>query len=143
MVNTMTEETLAPVLRVQDADAAIAWYKRLGFEMDFQHSSEPPFQPGMWESRSASTERTSTTAVVKRGDLVLILSKGTPDTPSSSAVLYLRVADVAPIANDFQVTVQTLQTGGLIGRQIELLDPDGNRIRVAEFAPAPALIWPH
>ncbi len=72
----MTEETLAPVIRVLDADAAIAWYQRLGFEMDFQHSTEPPFQPGVWESRSASTKRTRATAVVKRGDLVLILSIG-------------------------------------------------------------------
>ena len=137
----MTEETLAPVIRILDADVAIAWYQRLGFDMDFQHSSEPSIQPGVWESKSASTKRTSTTAVLKRGDLVLILSNGTPDTPSSNAVLYLRVADVAPIANEFHVAVQNLQTGALIGRQIELLDPDGNRIRVLDFAPAPKA-WP-
>lgn len=119
----MTKETLAPVLRVQDTDAAIAWYERLGFGVDYQHSSGPALS--------------RTVAVLKRGELVLLLSNRDEDTPSSNSVVYLRVADVAPIANEFVLPVQNLQSGALIGRQVELRDPDGNRILVADFTPAP------
>lgn len=76
-------------------------------------------------------------AVVKRGELVLILSNREEDAPGSDAVVFLGVVDVAPIAKEFEVPVQNLQGGALIGRQIELRDPDGNRIRVVDLTPAP------
>jgi hypothetical protein len=119
----MTKETLAPVLKIGDVDRAIAWYHRLGFDPGFEHSSGPAFS--------------RTTVVVKRGDLILILSNRQEDTPGAEAVVHLRVADVEPIANQFAVPVQTLQDGALVGRHIDLRDPDGNRIRVADLAPAP------
>ena len=122
----MNAEALAPVLRIGNPSAAIAWYQRLGFDVDFEHSSEPS---GGKEIRN--------TAVVKRGDLILVLSNREEDAPAAEAVVYLRVADLAPIASEFNVPVQNLQAGALIGHQIELHDPDGNRIRVASFAPAP------
>src|SRR5688572_13910845 len=97
-------ETLAPVLRVQDADAAIRWYERLGFNMDFQHSAE--------SSKSPATPP-ATTAVVKRGELVLVLSNSENDAPRSAAVVYLRVTDIAPIADEFKASIQTIQGGAL------------------------------
>jgi catechol 2,3-dioxygenase-like lactoylglutathione lyase family enzyme len=121
--DAMTQETLAPVLRVRDAEAAIAWYQRLGFALEFEHSAGPNFG--------------QTTAAVRRGQLVLILSNRDEDTPASQAVVFLRVADVAPIAHEFDVPIENLQAGAMIGRHIELHDPDGNRIRVGDVAPAP------
>jgi catechol 2,3-dioxygenase-like lactoylglutathione lyase family enzyme len=119
----MTKETLAPVLRVQDMKAAIDWYERLGFALEFEHSTGPTFQLA--------------TAAVKRGDLVLILSNREDGTPPSHVVVHLRVADVVPIADRFHVSIRNLQGGALIGRQIDLQDPDGNRIQVTDVAPAP------
>ena len=54
------KEALAPMLRVSKVETAIAWYERLGFVLEFEHSSGPAFS--------------ETTAVVRRGDLALILS---------------------------------------------------------------------
>ena len=34
-------EQLAPILRVVDADAAVAWYGRLGFVKEWEHRFEP------------------------------------------------------------------------------------------------------
>ena len=119
----MTAEALAPVLRVQDAETAIAWYGRLGFTVDFEHSTGPRFS--------------RTTAVLKRGDLILLLTNREEDAPAANAVLHLRVGDIRPIADEFVVPVENLQGGALIGHKIDLRDPDGNRIRVVEFAPAP------
>jgi len=36
----MTEEAI-PVLRVADAAAAVAWYERLGYAKEWEHSSRP------------------------------------------------------------------------------------------------------
>jgi hypothetical protein len=123
----MPHETLAPVLRIQNADVSAKWYQRLGFDVDYEHGSGPGFS--------------RTFAVLKRGDLVLLLSNGT-DAPNSTAVLHLRVANIEPLAREFDVPIENLQGGALIGRKIDLQDPDGNRIRVADFTPAPKPAFP-
>jgi hypothetical protein len=41
---TMTEEALAVVLRVENTDSAFAWYQRLGFNMEYEHSRGPAFE---------------------------------------------------------------------------------------------------
>ena len=38
----MTTDVI-PVLHVEDADAAVVWYARLGFEKNFEHRFEPGF----------------------------------------------------------------------------------------------------
>lgn len=124
--HAMTQEALAPVLRIGDVNAAIAWYHRLGFECEFEHSTGPAFSRTM--------------VVVKRGELLLILSNRDEDTPSADAVVHLRVGDVQSIADEFAAPIQILQAGALIGRHIDLRDPDGNRIRVTEFAPPPTAL---
>jgi hypothetical protein len=68
--------------------------------------------------------------------LVLLLSNAA-DAPPSGAFLHLRVADIGPIATEFAAPIERLQGGALIGRQLQLTDPDGNRIRVVYFTPAP------
>ena len=108
---TVIKEGLVPVLRVANAGTAIAWYQRLGFTLEFEHSSGPAFE--------------RTTAGVKRGELGLILSdREKRDT--SDGIVYLRVADVVSIAAEFDVPLQNSP----MGPHIELKDPDGNIIRV-------------
>lgn len=90
----------------------IAWYERLGFEVEWEHQ----FEPGMpWFVSLA------------RGRVRLYLSEhlgdATPDT-----LIHLYVRDVDAIAAEFGVPVDE---EGLAGREIELADPDGNRLRVA------------
>ena len=38
----MDEEAI-PILRVSNADAAAAWYRRLGFSREWEHRFEPGF----------------------------------------------------------------------------------------------------
>jgi hypothetical protein len=104
----MHDETLAPVLRVQDAGVASAWYRRLGFELEFEHSSGPALN--------------RTQAVLKRGDLVLLLSNAA-DAPPSGAFLHLRVADIGPIATEFAAPIERLQGGALVLGSIFLKPP--------------------
>ena len=105
------KEALAPMLRVSKVETAIPWYERLGFVLELEHSSGPAFS--------------ETTAVVRRGDLALILSDRDKSV-ASDGIVYLRVADVAPIAAEFDVPMQN----SIMGPHLELHDPDGNLIRV-------------
>ena len=109
---TMTEEALAVVLRVENTDSAFAWYQRLGFNMEYEHSRGPALNQTM--------------VVIRRGKLALILSDREEAGPTG-ALLYMQVADIAAVANEFDVTPQNLLLGQ---QQVELHDPDGNRIRV-------------
>jgi len=108
----MLEESLAPVFRVGNVADAVAWYQRLGFQLHFEHSAGPGFS--------------RTQAVVGRGALHLVLSDCEEDGRPEGLVI-LRVADdVESIASEFNVAVQNW----VIGKQVELRDPDGNRIRI-------------
>ena len=107
----MKVEALTPVLHVADADVAIAWYQRLGFSLDLEWSSGPAF--------------TETAAVVRRGELALILSSRDKGARADS-LLYLRVTDLTSIADEFNIAA----TSSFGAQQVELHDPDGNRIRV-------------
>jgi catechol 2,3-dioxygenase-like lactoylglutathione lyase family enzyme len=105
----MTEEAI-PVLRVGDADASVRWYARLGFAKQWEHRFEPDF-PAFVE--------------VTRGAMTLFLSEhdgdATPDT-----LIYLRIADVDAVAAEFDVS----PVDAPWARELELRDPDGNRVRV-------------
>jgi len=105
-------EDVVPVLRVEDADRAVDWYGRLGFEKEWEHQ----FEPGLpWF------------VSVARGEVRLYLSEHTGDaTPNTLVHLYVRNVD--DIAAEFGVTVDEQ---GLAGRECELDDPDGNRLRIA------------
>jgi catechol 2,3-dioxygenase-like lactoylglutathione lyase family enzyme len=107
----MNEEALTPVLHVENANAAVAWYERLGFVMDTEWSSGPVF--------------TETTAVIRRGELALILSSRERDA-RADGLIYLRVSDLSPIEKEFNLKA----TSFFGGQHLELHDPDGNRIRV-------------
>jgi catechol 2,3-dioxygenase-like lactoylglutathione lyase family enzyme len=100
-----------PILRVGDAAAAVAWYGRLGFAQEWEHR----FEPGMPAFVSVARDRARLFLSEHRGD-------ARPDT-----LVYLRVENVDEVAAEFGVTVGEAPWA----REVELRDPDGNRLRVA------------
>jgi mannose-6-phosphate isomerase-like protein (cupin superfamily) len=108
---SVVKETIAPILRITDAERAVAWYARLGFRLvnELPDAGEPAY------------------LFVARGDVWLHLSQHQGDAGEGS-VAYLFVEDVDPIAAAFEVDVEDQPWG----RDLELTDPDGNRIRIGE-----------
>ena len=104
------DEEVIPILRVEDAAAATAWYGRLGFVKQWEHR----FEPGL----PAFVE-------VARGGMRLFLSEHKGDARPDTLV-YLRTPDVEAIAAEFGVRVKDAPWA----REIELRDPDGNRLRI-------------
>ncbi|MDA1361161.1 glyoxalase superfamily protein [Glycomyces luteolus] len=104
-------EQAIPILRVEDAAAALPWYERLGFVKQWEHRFEPGF-PLFVE--------------VARGQVRLFLSEHKGDAPPDG-VIYLRVRDVDAVAAEFGVAAEAMEWGA---KEIELCDPDGNRLRI-------------
>lgn len=101
-----------PVLYVEDAACALAWYERLGFAKEWEHQFEPGFP---WFLS------------VARGNVRLYLSEHKGDARPDT-LIHLYVTNVDEVAGEFGVTVDE---EGLAGRECALVDPDGNRLRVA------------
>ncbi|MGP8304493.1 VOC family protein [Streptomyces inhibens] len=99
-----------PILRVEDAAAAVRWYERLGFAKQWEYR----FEPGL-----------PVFVEVARGGVRLFLSEHTGDARPDPLV-YLPVRDVDGIASEFGVQVKDAPWA----REIELRDPDGNRLRI-------------
>ena len=100
------------MLRVEDAARAVAWYGRLGFVQEWGHQFEPGFP---WF------------VSVARGNVRLYLSEHTGDARPDT-LIHLYVRDIDAVSEEFNVRVDE---EGLAGRECELVDPDGNRLRVA------------
>jgi hypothetical protein len=103
-------EHVIPILHVGDAANAAAWYQRLGFQKEWEHRFEPHLPAFV---------------SVARGAVRLFLSEHKGDARPDTLV-YLWVQDVLPIAKDFQVNVGEQPWA----HEIELRDPDGNRLRI-------------
>ena len=106
----MTEH-LAPVLHVKDATAAAAWYEQLGFVTEWEHRFEPglPLYVG-----------------IARGGLKMHLSEHAGDARPGTLV-YIYVDDVDAAAAALGVTqIDDMPWG----RDFEVTDPDGNRLRI-------------
>lgn len=105
------QEQAIPILRTNDAAQAVAWYARMGFEKEWEHRFEANFPAFV---------------SLARGETRLFLSEhdgdATPDT-----LVYLRLRDLDAIAAEFDAQVAVQPWGA---REIELRDPDGNRLRV-------------
>ena len=106
------------MLRVDDAARAVAWYARLGFEKQWEHQFEPGFP---WF------------VSVTRGRVRLFLSEHRGDARPDGLV-HLYVSDIDAVAAEFG---ETVDEDGLAGRQCNLTDPDGNRLRIATPRAAP------
>jgi Glyoxalase superfamily protein len=103
-------ERVIPILHVEDAGRAVEWYERLGFAKTGEHR----FEPGL-----------PAFVTVDRGPLRLFLSEHEGDARPDT-LLYLFVADVDRIAAEFGLTPEDAPWA----REIELRDPDGNRLRI-------------
>ena len=79
---TGMEEEVIPVLRVEDAGRAVAWYEQLGFRKQWEHQFEPGFP--LFVS-------------IARGRVRIYLSEHTGDaTPNT--LIHLNVRDIDSIA---------------------------------------------
>lgn len=107
----MTEEVV-PVLYVEEVGRAVAWYGRLGFEKEWEHQFEPGFP---WF------------VSVARGNVRLYLSEHKGDARPNT-LIHLYVDDIDAVSKEFGIPVDE---EGLAGRECDLEDLDGNRLRVA------------
>jgi len=106
------DEEVVPVLRVADAQRAVAWYTRLGFRKEWEHQ----FEPGLpWF------------VSVARGPVHLYLSEHLGDARPNT-LIHLYVRDIDAVAAECGVSVDE---EGLAGREVDIEDPDGNRLRIA------------
>ena len=100
------------MLYVEEAARAVAWYERLGFRQEWEHQFEPGFP---WF------------VSVARGRVRLYLSEHKGDARPNT-LIHLYVVDIERVSAEFAVPVDE---EGLAGRECEVEDPDGNRLRVA------------
>jgi len=104
------DEAVIPILRVADAEVAVAWYARLGFRKESEHR----FAPGL-----------PAFVTVVRGSIRLFLSEHTGDARPDT-LIYLQVTNVDALAAEFGVAPEDEPWA----REIELRDPDSNRVRI-------------
>jgi catechol 2,3-dioxygenase-like lactoylglutathione lyase family enzyme len=105
----MTE--VVPFLRVADAEASARWYARLGFDVEWRHR----FAEGL-----------PLFAAINGDGARIFLSEHTGDARPDT-LLYIYVDDVDAVAREFDVEVEQADYGM---REIALVDPDGNRLRI-------------
>jgi hypothetical protein len=104
------DEQVVPIFRVENAANAVAWYKCIGFQREWEHRFEPHLPAFV---------------SVARGTMRIFLSEHKGDARPDTLV-YLWVRDVFAIAKDVQVEVYEQPWA----HEIELRDPDGNRLRI-------------
>jgi hypothetical protein len=107
---------VVPILRVADAAVAAGWYRRLGFERVFEHRFEAdlPAYVGL-----------------RREGAQLHLSEHAGDA-HPFGLIYVWVDDVDTVAEEFEIEVVEQPWA----REVQLVDPDGNRVRVAQASTA-------
>ena len=112
--STATNEVI-PILRVKSAAASVKWYAQLGFKQEWEHRFQPDF-PAFVE--------------ISNGSMLLFLSEHTGDA-SPDTLVFLRVADVDSFVADLPGAAEKIEDSEGIGmRDVEVEDPDGNRIRI-------------
>jgi catechol 2,3-dioxygenase-like lactoylglutathione lyase family enzyme len=104
------DEQIIPILRTEDADAAVEWYQRLGFVKESEHRFAPELPAFV---------------TIARGRIKLFLSEHAGDARPDT-LIYLRLKNVDAIAEEFGVAVEVAPWA----REVELRDLDGNRLRI-------------
>jgi len=102
-----------PILRVESWARSVEWYRQLGFE--------PIGQPHRFEPDLPAF------GTVQNGAVGLFLSEHEGDA-CPGTLIYLWVDEVDPIARQFGVVPDDMPWA----RDIEITDPDGNRLRIAQ-----------
>lgn len=102
---------MVPIFRVADATEAAKWYARIGFEVVGEHRFAPELPLYLF---------------LERNGVQLHLSEHIGDAMPNTLV-YFWVDDVDRVASEFGVGVREQPWA----REIELTDPDGNRLRIA------------
>jgi|SRR5215510_8099546 len=105
------DEEVIPILRVADAATTVPWYERLGFTKEWEHR----FKPGMPAFVS-----------IARGRARLFLSEH-PGDARPDTLVYLVVGDIDAVVAEFGRP----EDEPPYGCEIELRDPDGNRLRIS------------
>ena len=108
------DEQVTPIIRTADAEASVGWYARLGFAKDWEHRFEPGFP--LFVS-------------ISRGPMRIFLSEHAGDARPDT-LLYLSLRDLDPVAEEFGVPIEQAPWGP----ELELSDPDGNRLRIGPAA---------
>mgnify|MGYP001603819847 FL=1 len=106
----MTTDVI-PILHVGDAAAAARWYEQLGFAVEFEHRFEPGFPAYV--------------GIRREGPQIHLSEHDGEARPDP--LVYGWVDDVDAIASKLDATVKVQPWA----REIEVLDPDGNRLRIA------------
>ena len=106
------DEEVIPVLYVEDDARAVAWYGRLEFHKQWEHRFEPGFP--WFVSVARGPVRPTCPSIWA--------------LPSVTPFIHLNVADIDAVAAEFGIAVDE---AGLAGRECDLEDPDGNRLRAA------------
>ena len=104
-------EVMVPIFRAANAKETAKWYQRWGFEITGEHR----FAPGL-----------PLYLFLERNGAQLHLSEHTGDA-NPGTLVYFWVDDVESIAAEFGAVVHDQPWA----REIQLTDPDGNRLRVA------------
>ena len=104
------DEDVIPVLRVKATDIAVKWYELLGFT-------------AQWMDRTEN--HVPSVVEIARDSVRMFLSERERDVQPGTLV-YLRLHDVEAIAAEFGAVPEDRPWA----REIELRDPDGNRIRI-------------
>lgn len=104
-------EALIPIFRVTDAKGAASWYARLEFDVVGEHR----FATGLLCICSSNATASN------------CIFPSTPVMLMAPSLTYLWVENVDGVAAEFDVDVRTQPWG----RETELTDLDGNRVRVA------------
>ncbi|HUW02229.1 MAG TPA: glyoxalase superfamily protein [Acidimicrobiales bacterium] len=104
-------EILVPIFRVTDAAETARWYERWGFEVVGEHRFGPDFPLYLF---------------LERNGVQLHLSEHVGDATPGTLV-YFWVDDVDEVARIFDAGIVDQPWA----REIEVTDPDGNRLRVA------------
>ena len=105
-------DKVVPVLHVKNGLETAKWYARLGFEIEGEHRFAPSLPLYLF---------------LRRGNDALHLSEHSGDAKPGT-LLYFYVSDIAKIAKEFNAAI----TEQPWAREVQLIDPDGNRWRIGE-----------
>ena len=110
----MSAVAATAILCADDAIESAAWYRLLGFEIEFMHrfSDESPLFVG-----------------IGSGEAKLLLSEHRGDAPPNGLV-YVRVDDLDAAASAVGASAE-MRAWGI--REAHASDPGGNRVRIAQF----------